>query len=196
MKYIQNKSFYDVQGELGPGYNISETSSLEDFQSGKIILLTDQQVAFLDAHPGASTIEVFKMELTPDPQPSLLDIKSAKISEVEAFDISPQVNSFSINGVEMWLDRNTRSSLFTTIAVYKASAIDTITLWTTGSNPFRITLSVIQLENLLAALELYAKGCYDRTAQHKANIQLLETKTEIENYDFTTGYPEKLSITI
>ncbi len=196
MIYIQNNEFYILSKELGEGYDLSTTSCLEDFQAGKIILLNDEQVAFRVANPSATTLEVFKMALTPIPQITLEQIKAQKIAEIEAYDMSPIVNSFTVNETSMWIDRNTRVSLLTTIAAYKANNKTNITLWTTGSNPIAITLTVIQLESLLIELEIYAKASYDVTANHKANVQTLTTTEDVHNYDFTTGYPEKLNYMI
>ena len=46
---------------------------------------------------------------------------------------------------------------------------------------------------MLYAIENYASACYDNTQKHIAEIEKLEIKEDIENYDFTVGYPEKLN---
>jgi hypothetical protein len=45
---------------------------------------------------------------------------------------------------------------------------------------------------MLDAIEMYAIECYDVTQRHLMNIDKLQTAEEIKNYDYTTGYPEKL----
>ena len=196
MIYIQKDKFYEMTSPLGKGYDLSETNSIEDFKVGRIILLNEAQVAFKEANPKANTLEVFNMALTPAHTPTLDEIKAQKLAQIEAYDMSPAVNSFSINGVSMWLDRGTRASLKVTIEAYKANGIISITLWTTGSNPVPVTLLVTQLEELLIGLEMYAKACYDVTAQHKANVQALTTAEIVINYDYKVGYPGKLTITV
>lgn len=196
MIYIQYNEFYTLDEKLGEGYNLSETNSLDDFKAGKIILLNDSQIAFKEANPNATTEEVFNMSLTPAHTPTLDEIKAQKLAQIEAYDMSPAVNSFSINGVSMWLDRGTRASLKVTIEAFKANGITTITLWTAGNNPVPVTLSIEQLENLLLSLEMYAKAAYDTTAQHKANVQALTTAEIVINYDYKVGYPGKLTITV
>ena len=37
-----------------------------------------------------------------------------------------------------------------------------------------------------------ASACYDNTAQHKANVSALTIVEEVMNYDYKTGYPNKL----
>ena len=198
MIYIQNNVFYTLSATetLGEGYNLSETNSLDDFKAGKIILLSADQESFKKGNPDATTLEVYNMALTPAPVLSLAVVKIQKIAEIEAYDTSIMVNSFLINGIAMWLDRNTRTSLLATISAYKANGIISITLWTTGSNPVPVTLLVTQLEELLIGLEMYAKACYDVTAQHKANVQALTTAEIVINYDYKVGYPGKLTITV
>jgi hypothetical protein len=46
---------------------------------------------------------------------------------------------------------------------------------------------------MLFAIEVYASSCYDMTQYHLAQVNELEDINEIENYDYTTGYPEKLN---
>ena len=47
---------------------------------------------------------------------------------------------------------------------------------------------------LLSALELYALECYNKTAEHKANVGKLMSIEDVEAYDYTTGYPDKLNL--
>lgn len=46
---------------------------------------------------------------------------------------------------------------------------------------------------MLYAIEVYASKCYDNTQKHLANVEKLETLEEIIEYDYHTGYPEKLN---
>jgi hypothetical protein len=45
---------------------------------------------------------------------------------------------------------------------------------------------------MLNAIELYASACYDNTQAHIANVKALENIESLKNYDYRTGYPEKL----
>jgi hypothetical protein len=47
---------------------------------------------------------------------------------------------------------------------------------------------------MLSQLELYALSCFNKTAEHKAMVQSLESVEEVESYDYKTGYPEKLNL--
>ena len=41
-------------------------------------------------------------------------------------------------------------------------------------------------------IEKYASECYDNTQMHIANVKAIEDMEELKNYDYRTGYPEKL----
>lgn len=45
---------------------------------------------------------------------------------------------------------------------------------------------------MLYAIEVYASQCYDNTQYHLANVEKLETLDEIMEYNYMSGYPEKL----
>ena len=58
------------------------------------------------------------------------------------------------------------------------------------------TLFVLPVEkaiDMLQQIELYALMCYNTTQGHINAINQLETKEEIEVYNFKTGYPGKLN---
>jgi len=195
MKYLQRSiGIYCVEGYLSDNFEVGTT--LQDLIDGKYILMNQDQETFAEQYRNADVFEIYLMRMYEAPEVPILIKKQMKIAEIEAYDKSENVNSFIINGVSMWLDRSTRTSLMITIAAYKAYTLQEITLWTEGSNPIPITVSLTELESLLIALEMYAKACFDTTASHKANVQQLTTSQEIEDYNFLEGYPEKLNINI
>lgn len=192
--YIQNNEIFKLDTPLGVGYNLSIDNSEEEFLAGKIIELNAVQKDFLQKNKNVSTSEIFKCEINCTQDPTIEQVKAMKIIEISAYDMSSEINSFIVNSLTMWIDRNTRSSLMSTIAAYKAQSIDDITLWTESENPVPVTMSVDTLESLLMNLELYAKQCYDTTANHKRNIQQLTDIQQVVDYDYKAGYPEKLNI--
>ena len=132
---------------------------------------------------------------TPKAEYRLIDIsligraRDAKIAEIETYDKSDAVNQFSIGGVQMWLTRDERASLKIRFEAEKTAGRTNTVLWFGGmSIPMEIDTGLA----LLVALELYAAECYDRTNQHIAAVRLLDDCEAIEQYDYTTGYPEKL----
>lgn len=113
------------------------------------------------------------------------------LSEIDIYDKSEAVNSFILDGEILWLDKDTRVGLMNSTQIQKAASMLTTTLWFGGKS---YTLSCDTAIQMLSALELYALQCYNVTAQHKANVENLQSVEEVEAYDYTTGYPEKLNL--
>lgn len=127
------------------------------------------------------------------PEPTLEDVKAGKIAQLEQYDASEAVNEFFLGNLSMWLDKATRVGLMLRFSSEEAAGIEVTTLWY-GSDSF--ALPVQQAMAMLSAVEIYASAAYDCTASHRAAILNLSTKEDVEAYDFTTGYPEKLTFQI
>lgn len=114
------------------------------------------------------------------------------ISKINEYDKSSQVNCVTINGMHTWFDKATRVGLRNSTNVLKKLGNETTSLWV---NNKEITIKCDQLTDMLDKLEIYALNCFDITSKHKRNVYQLSTIEEIENYDYTSGYPEKLTFT-
>lgn len=126
---------------------------------------------------------------------NLLSISTADIQEQllnlqKEYDNSDEVNSFVIADSSYWLDKATRVGLVNSINVKKAVGADSIELWM-GSQ--KLTVDLEYAEQFLNELELYAMQCYNVTAEHLAEIQAMNDRGELFEYDITKGYPEKIS---
>lgn len=126
------------------------------------------------------------------PDPAIQDAKDAKIAEITAYDTSPAVNSVYLNDMPIWLDKDTRVGLVNSTNAEKKNGNETTTLWL---GTISITFNCDKLPDMLADMELYALACFNKTAEHKRNVLQLKTTEEIEQYDYTAGYPEKPKFT-
>ena len=117
--------------------------------------------------------------------------KLKKIAELEDYDKSSAVNLFYLNNAPIWLDASTRIGLKNRIETEKISGKETTTLWI-GASP--VELPIQQVEAMLQYLEMYAIDCFDNTAKHKAAIMQLDSIVAVQEYDFTIGYPDKISL--
>lgn len=115
--------------------------------------------------------------------------KEDVIRAIDQYDTSSNVNSFTLNGVQVWLPRETRVSLMNSITIEKNSGKEESTMW---FNDICVTVNCDAAIQMLSALELYALTCYNKTAEHKLNINQLTTVADVISYDYTTGYPDKL----
>ena len=121
---------------------------------------------------------------------ALAAIKSDLIAQITAYDTSEAVNSFTLQGKQMWLPKETRVGLVNSITIEKNAGKEVTGLWHDG---VRYELPVDTALQMLAALELYALECYNVTAAHKAAVSALESVEDIVAYDYTQNYPEKLN---
>lgn len=132
-------------------------------------------------------------EETTEEQQALESEKERKIEEIEAYDISDNVNGFFYDGQFMWLDRITRAVLANTISSAKLLGQETINIW--YNDTICITLDCENAKLMLASLELYATSCYNVTATHKAAIRNMTKIEDIINFDITADYPNRLEFT-
>ena len=117
-----------------------------------------------------------------------------KVSDlIRNYDTSVAVNSFKVNGIETWLDKATRVGLMNSVTTLKALNKETMTLWL---NDVPYTIGVDDLQQVLIALENYAIDCYNQTCVHLATVSSLSDPYEIESYDYTQGYPDKLEFIV
>ena len=122
---------------------------------------------------------------------SALDVaKEEAIEQIEAYDTSEAVNSFTLQGKQMWLPKETRVGLVNSITIEKAAGKETTVLWFDGE---KYELPVDTALQMLSALELYALECYNITAAHKAAVSAIDNVEEIIAFDITEGYPTKLN---
>lgn len=112
-----------------------------------------------------------------------------KKDEIERYDKSSAVNQFFIGDTAMWLDKDTRTGLKLRFEAEIAMGKTDTTLWADG---VQYPLSLETAIQMLYALEVYASMCYDQTQAHLAAIDALTTIEDVEVYDYTTGYPDKL----
>lgn len=129
------------------------------------------------------------IEPVPSDYVNLVVARRDKKFEVERYDTSHDVNEFYVSDQSIWLDKATRAGLLLRFQAEQARDITDTALWYNGQ---QFPLKVDQAIQMLYAIELYASACYDNTQRHLAAIQALQTIEEVEAYDYTTGYPEKL----
>ena len=128
-----------------------------------------------------------------DPQADPLELaRGNKLMAIEDYDQSDNVNQFFLGGMPMWLDSKTRQQLRISIEAYQATGAETVTKWFGGQQFTFPTSTWLQMLN---ALEVYAAEALNVTEAHKAAVMAMDNVEDIENYDITAGYPEKLNLT-
>lgn len=171
-------------------------STYEDFEDNKWVLLSDEQLAFHEENPSATIEQVISMTL-PSNERTLEQAKTAKIFDIEQYDRSSMVNSFTIiNGedeMSAWITPDKRSNYKNSI---DAAELVGLTEVHPVFNRVQFTLPTQTAKLALAQIQLYADRCFIVTETHKAEVEALDSIEAVDNYDITAGYPEKLSFSI
>lgn len=123
----------------------------------------------------------------------LEEAKAEKIAEITDYDTSSSVNGFMLNGLLVWLDKATRVGLMNSTTIAKAAGQEATTLWLKG---IKLVVDCDKAIQLLSALEMYALKCFNVTASHKAAVGELKSIEEVEAYDYKTGYPKMLEMSV
>lgn len=140
--------------------------------------------------------ELFKdQQLTSQEWAEILKAREGKLNFSSLYDILKKNISyfrikskyFTYKGNQYWLDKDTRIVLIRLID----SGTEQVTLQL-GDN--YITITSDKLKTFLNQLEVYAGQCFTAEAQHLQNLNKLTTKDELLSYDYTTGYPSKITL--
>ena len=105
--------------------------------------------------------------------------------KIELYSSSKSINSFIYKNKEYWLDKGNRTCL------------QNISNSSLGNVEFVlgdevVSVSPSTLKSFLINLESYAHKCYVNTFKHLQAIKDLHHPKDVFNYDYTTGYPEKI----
>ena len=111
--------------------------------------------------------------------------KDILLAQASLYDQSDNVNSFVYKGNKYWLDKQQRSCMRTVAD----SGLDIIEI-VMGNEVLQLPNEFVK--QFILQLEAYAYKCFVTTAKHQQNIKALQSIEDILNYDYTTGYPEKI----
>lgn len=165
--------------------------------NGKKVYKTRQQIVI--SKDGMNTFnpkeemilaDGWEVYVAPVYEETIEDVRRHKKEELERYNQSEEVNGFEVNGMSMWLDKATRAGLMLRFNAEMSSGKTETSLWYEG---MEFPLTIENAIQMLYAIEVYASQCYDNTQKHLAAINALETKEDIEAYNFRTGYPEHLN---
>lgn len=122
------------------------------------------------------------------------DVRMMRLAQLDAYDKSTAVNEFYLGEVGLWADKDDRTTLERAVDKWEAEGNTTYPLCDEKIGVVNMPIETMRL--ILKDIEVYAIKCMQRTFEHKMAIKALNTIEEIQNYDFTTGYPDKLVFNI
>ena len=122
-KMYWKDGFYDTPQEGAIEITKKYWQELLDGQSAGLIIVENEK--------GYPVLKEYKQ--------TLLELKAQKISELQAYDSSESVNSFSIDNVSGWLNKATRVGLMNSISIERESGRSETTIWL---NDAKLVLSI------------------------------------------------------
>lgn len=128
--------------------------------------------------------------IQPTAEEMLALIKAEKQNAITEHDNSANVNSFVINNTPMWLSWEQRARLLASVDAIEADGGDVMTKKFGG---VEYTFPTIQWRAMITAVENYAGQCQSVTEGHRIAVEALVTEDQVKEYDYTTGYPEKIN---
>lgn len=133
------------------------------------------------------------VEPEPTPEELLRRAKEDKLMALESYDTSNVVNGFDIdiNGqvITDWLTPDKRANYKNSLDSAELLGLEVVHPVFGGQE---LTIPVQTAKVALAQIQIYADRCYIATEQHRAAIEELQTIEDVEAYDYTAGYPERL----
>ena len=122
-------------------------------------------------------------------------VKDRKLRELERYDESEEVNDCIImyHGQELhyWASKDERNDLKNAVRDCMAMGREMYRL-DLRDKGISITLPCETLLQMMAALEVYAIDCYNKTTDHRFAIEACTTEEAVDAYEFRgVGYPAK-----
>lgn len=131
------------------------------------------------------------IDVEPSQEELLAAAKVEKIAEIKEYDNSDAVNSFKLNGIPVWINREDRIGTRRAIELDIASGKTESEIWLNG---FKLVVNSQLALKLLDAVGHYAYSAYNVTQSHIFAVKNLTSINEVEKYDYTKGYPQKLDL--
>ena len=156
-----------------------------------VIILDGMQVINPTAEHYRKAGYVEYVEPMPTQQELLTRAIDAKIEEIKQYDASEAVNSFKLNGVQVWLNREDRIGTTRAIELDKAAGKSESEIWLKG---FHLVVKCDLALAMLGMLERYAYAAYNKTQEHIYQVRQLTSVEDVEKYDYKAGYPAKLDL--
>ena len=183
-----------VNAAVQTAYGLRDEADLSRFNADMSVKIAegsdDEEVAEYKSFVKWVRLEYAKAMGTMD---NLATAKAQMEAEIDRYDSSSAVNSFLLNGMEVWLDKATRVGLMNSTSIAKAMGQTKTTLWLGG---YQLEVDCDRAIQLLSALEMYALECFNVTAAHKKAVSELTSIEDVLAYDYKTGYPEQLKMEV
>lgn len=159
----------------------------EEIYNGRYIVAGNRTII----NPSEETLSEYGYVKVEVPENKLQQAIEAKVAEIKAYDNSEAVNSFKLNGVSVWINREDRIGTRRAIELDAEAGKTESDIWLHG---FHLRVNCQLAMKLLDMVGSYAYEAYNVTQQHLYAVQQLKTAEDVRKYDHTQNYPEKLDL--
>lgn len=142
-------------------------------------------------NPSEETLLEHGYERVEMPENKLQQAIDAKVAEILAYNESDAVNSFLLDGVVKWVVLNKRFVIQHDIRLDIEEGKENSEIWLDGHKLVLNSKVALQLIN---AIERYAYEAHNATQAHIFAVKNLTSVDEVEKYDHTANYPQKLNL--
>ncbi len=172
-------------------------------EEGKEIIIVPEQIIEEHIIPGDPAVYGYNRIYNPtenqlidngwvEYEDTLEEAIAKVIAEIDEYDTSDKVNTFSIAGEPVeWVSLTNRMGI-----KYRYEGKEADYMCTVSFGIYSFELPKAQLDGLLEELEDYAGECWDVTAAHKQAVSNLTTKEDVIAYDFKANYPTPLNFNL
>lgn len=185
--FIYNGSYITSYGDISTSdiaKNLGYT--WEDYLAGKYVQLTEEQLAFMGEDATKTPEEVFFMK--DNLEASTSDV-GWLISRIKEYDTSEEINTFFVNDTPVWFSKEERAALSNSLRIEAEIGKEATVLWING---VAYSLLIEEAKKMFNSIEEYAIACFNNTSININKAKALKLKEEVNNFDITQGYPEKL----
>lgn len=119
-------------------------------------------------NPSEETLSEYGYEKEEIPEDKLKEAIEAKVVEIKEYDNSEAVNSFSLNGMSAWINREDRIGTRRAIELDVANGLTESEIWLNG---LKMVVNCQLVLKLLDAVGHYAYQAYNVTQTHLFNVR-------------------------
>ena len=123
----------------------------------------------------------------PDPIPAdITELKAQRLSNLAAYRYSIETAGITLNGATIATNSESQAKINGAWAFSQVNP--TLLIDWKGENGW-IQINAATITSIASAVASHVQACYSQERIHAEAINALETVEEIQNYDFTTGWP-------
>lgn len=115
------------------------------------------------------------------------NIREILVKKIQLYRKSSKVHSFLYKDKEHWLDKENRASLWN-LCTSTSGDVEIVI----GDE--LVVINALKLKAFLLKLEVYSYKCFVNEFKHLKKVKELMKLEDIISYDYTTGYPDKISL--